>query len=287
VSIALCAMLLLSAFVTIATDNVSAAQDGDYTFVLSDSLPTVATIIAYNGPGGDITIPSTLGGHPVVTIGILAFAYSSLTSVAMGNSVASIYWRAFYASTSLSHVTIPASVTFIGDRAFESCISLSSISFLGLVAPSTGVDWIYDTSAGITGHAYANSNFPAPGGVFHGLPMGSSIFGSPISDDDMSMIWWALAIVVVVAIVLFLFYGRKEGKEIAPSEFPAAQWAPNEPNANKKGLLFNRVQTQAPPPRNQYNQPPAQSRSYAHCPWCGAQTTESPFCGYCGGKLKR
>jgi LPXTG-motif cell wall-anchored protein len=58
---------------------------------------------------------------------------------------------------------------------------------------------------GITGHAYAASNFPAPGGVFNGLTM-----GAVIGDNTMPILVAVIAIVVVlVAVLLFLRKKRK------------------------------------------------------------------------------
>ena len=46
-----------------------------------------ATITGYAGSGGDVTIPGTLGGFPVTTIGYSAFSYTaSLTSVTLPDS---------------------------------------------------------------------------------------------------------------------------------------------------------------------------------------------------------
>ncbi|MCX6652682.1 MAG: fibronectin type III domain-containing protein [Methanomassiliicoccales archaeon] len=285
----LVSLVLLGAFFVVATDTVAADSEGDYTYTVSGG---VATITGYTGAGGAITIPSTLGGHPVVAIGDYAFSSctsltsvtipdsvtsignytfadcTSLTSITIPSSVTSIGGSAFYYCISLTSVTIPDSVTSIGDSAFSHCTSLTSvtipdsvtsignsafasctsltcvtigsgvtsignyafsyctsltsvtipngvtsigngafasctsltsvtlgssvtsignnafsvctsltsIAFLGLVAPTTvGANWILSTPVGITGHAYAASNFPAPGGVFHGLTMGAVI----------------------------------------------------------------------------------------------------------------
>jgi hypothetical protein len=80
-------MLILSALSIVSTNSASADQAGDYDFVLAGQ-PSEATIVRYHGAGGNIAIPSTLGGSPVTAIGAWAF-YScrSLTSVSIPNGV--------------------------------------------------------------------------------------------------------------------------------------------------------------------------------------------------------
>lgn len=82
------------------------------------------TITGYTGSGGDLTIPDTIDGLPVTSIGDSAFAVSWFM------------WPTIYS------VTIPSSVTSIGDYAFASS-SVVSPSYLGNVyfqgnAPSVG-----------------------------------------------------------------------------------------------------------------------------------------------------
>ena len=66
-------------------------------------------------PTGAVTVPTTLGGKPVTSIGEEAFVdCSGLTSVTIPNSVTSIGDGAFIGCSGLTSVTIPNSVTSIG-----------------------------------------------------------------------------------------------------------------------------------------------------------------------------
>ena len=71
-------------------------------------------------PTGAVTIPSTLGGKSVTSIGSSAFSgCSGLTSVTIPNGVTSIGSYAFCDCSGLTSVTIPDSVTSIGYKAFH------------------------------------------------------------------------------------------------------------------------------------------------------------------------
>ena len=163
---------------------------------------TVTTLIQC--PGGKVGAVSIPGS--VITIGDYAFEFcSSLTSVTIPNSVAIIEDYAFARCGSLTSVTIPNSVTTIGegsfyycssltsftigssvttieDWTFDWCSNLTSITFLGLAAPTivSDVYWILNTPGAIRGHAYAASNFPAPGQKWHNLTMGIHINRPPV-----------------------------------------------------------------------------------------------------------
>lgn len=114
----------------LATPSVLLADD--FLYEIRDS---VLFITGYTGSGGEVTIPSTLDGHPVAAIGAYAFwNCSSLTSVSIPDSVATIGWGAFEYCSSLTNVSIPNSVVTIEDVVFRECSSLTSVSIPNSVA---------------------------------------------------------------------------------------------------------------------------------------------------------
>ena len=92
---------------------------------------------------GVVTIPSTLGGKPVTSIGSSAFYdCNGLTSVAIPDRVTSIGDQAFAGCKGLTGVRIPAGVTSIGNGAFKVC-GLTSVTIPDSVA-SIGASAFYD-----------------------------------------------------------------------------------------------------------------------------------------------
>ena len=66
-----------AAFLLLLLTAAGQAQDFNYT-----NTNGTITITGYTGPGGEVTIPSTIDGLPVTAIGASAFAnFGSLTNV--------------------------------------------------------------------------------------------------------------------------------------------------------------------------------------------------------------
>ena len=89
----LVAMLLLA---------VPAAAQAQFTYTTSGS---AITITGYSGPGGAVTVPAAINGHPVTGITNETFT-----------------------QTNISSVSIPASVTSIGSQVFAACFNLTAIT---------------------------------------------------------------------------------------------------------------------------------------------------------------
>jgi len=118
---AACAARLLPLLLLLALPAVVQAQ---FTYVTNNG---AITITKYTGSGGDVTIPSTTNGLPVTSIGTDAFFGSSITSVAIPNSITNIGMRAFCYCDTLTSVRIPSSVITIGISAFSGCSMLANL----------------------------------------------------------------------------------------------------------------------------------------------------------------
>jgi hypothetical protein len=150
-----------------------------YSYTISSN---TITITGYTGSGGALTIPSTINGLPVNSIGAAAFANSALTSVTIPSSVTSIGADPFSGCSSLASITvnsqnpdyvsaggvlfnenettliqypaaaagsgyvIPGSVTAIGTGAFSGCTGLTSVTI-----PDTVTAIGSDAFSGCTG----------------------------------------------------------------------------------------------------------------------------------------
>ncbi len=88
---------------------------------------TSITIIHYIGTGGHITIPDTIKGKPVVTIGNSALSSNNLTSVVVPDSVTSIKSNSFSGCKSLKSITLSKNISTIESNTFLNCTSLTDI----------------------------------------------------------------------------------------------------------------------------------------------------------------
>ena len=118
-------------FSTTARAEGDSLTEGYYTYIVEND---EATITDCNNISGDVVIPDTLGGYPVVEIGWYAFDDCvDLTSVSIPDSVETIYDGAFCRCKGLVSVKMPDSLTSIGEGAFSVCESLTSVEILMLL----------------------------------------------------------------------------------------------------------------------------------------------------------
>ena len=111
---------------------------GDFQYALLED--GTAEIRRYTGKTDNLTIPDTLDGHPVTSIGYRAFySCESLKNITLPDSVTAIGDYAFNDCSSLTSITIPDSVAAIGDFAFSGCTSLACLTLPDSVT-SIGTD---------------------------------------------------------------------------------------------------------------------------------------------------
>lgn len=102
----------------------------------------------YYGPGGAVTIPSSINGEPVTSVGSWAFDDTYLTSVTIPNSVNSIVDGAF-ANNQLTSVIIPNSVTTIGEFTFRGN-QLTSVTIPNSVTSIGDYSFAYNELTNVT-----------------------------------------------------------------------------------------------------------------------------------------
>lgn len=129
---------LVAGVLVLAGAQLALAVGPDYTYTVAPD--NSATITRYNGTETSVTIPSSIDGHAVVTIGHAAFYdRPNITNITIPVGVTSIGDEAFGICMGLKSISIPVGVTSIGVEAFGDCVALTSLTLPeGLV--SIGAD---------------------------------------------------------------------------------------------------------------------------------------------------
>ncbi len=129
-----------------------AVMQAQFTYTTNDG---AITITGYTGSGGAVTIPATITGLPVTTLGDFAFDSAPITSVTIPSSVNYIGNYAFQYCTNLTNVTIPNSVRLINFGAFLGCSSLAGISLPNGIRSIQG--WTFNLCTSLTNITIPNS----------------------------------------------------------------------------------------------------------------------------------
>jgi len=119
--------LIMMTILLCCSNQVKATVNGDFTYTVTNGQ---AQVTGYTGTGGAVTIPSTLGGAPVTSIGDVAFIRNAnITTMIIPQGVTMIASYAFYGCTSLTAISIPQSVTdIIGGPICDGCKDLTTIT---------------------------------------------------------------------------------------------------------------------------------------------------------------
>lgn len=121
------------------------ANPGEFSYA---TYKGAVTITKYQGADADVTIPATIDGLPVTSIGKDAFngwlqhACTSLTNVVIPESVTSIGDNAFYYCVNLPAIKIGRNVTRIGYLPFRRCNKMTAITVDPLNPEYSSVDGV-------------------------------------------------------------------------------------------------------------------------------------------------
>ncbi len=143
-------ILLTTQMHTLAAPRIPVYKVGNVLYFLDKAS---GTITGFAGEPKDITIPLSLGGYNVVSIGSRAFAGSpTLSTVSIPEGITTVSAEAFASCPNLSSVEIGSTVSYIGSKAFANCQNLSHVSFKGLSGyiesdAFDNTNWIADSSA--------------------------------------------------------------------------------------------------------------------------------------------
>lgn len=125
--------------ITVSVQNLTT---NDFSYTTNSNS---AVILTYTGSNSSVTIPSTIGGLPVTSIGDNSFAnQSNILTITIPNAVTNIGSGAFSGCSNLSQVTIPDSVVSFGTGIFSASSNVaingsqSLISYLSQNADSLG-----------------------------------------------------------------------------------------------------------------------------------------------------
>ncbi len=113
---------------TLSASVVQAEESVSQGFRFTENSDGTVTITGFSGTVSDLTIPASLNGKPVSSIGTAAFQYNTdLQSLVISKGINTIGYNAFAYCTQLKKLTLPDGLTEIGTAAFNGCKSLTYV----------------------------------------------------------------------------------------------------------------------------------------------------------------
>ena len=104
----------------------------NFVYKITSNSPRTVSLVSYLGNSSSVVIPSkvTIGisEYSVTDIADYTFYNSTLVSIELPNTIASIGNYTFYNCTNLTSINMPSSVTSIGNNAFYNCSNLQSLN---------------------------------------------------------------------------------------------------------------------------------------------------------------
>ena len=121
--VAVLAFALVAMCFTVSARN-EILTDGVYSYTVWNGK---ATIVGGGVNDGELVIPSTVGGYPVIAVGESAYEWNkSITSLVISEGVESIDSSAFDHVSYMETVSLPASLNDVGEGSFLHCYHLES-----------------------------------------------------------------------------------------------------------------------------------------------------------------
>lgn len=158
--------MLLGTLTIMAAFGVPVHVHAQFTFSTNNG---AITITGYTGPGGAVSIPDTINGFPVTSVGSSVFERcTNLESVTIPDSVVSVGESVFDFCTKLRTVTLGNSVNKIGYSAFFSCTNLTSIIVDASNSSFTSIDGVLFSKSAtilITCPGGKSGSYVVPNGV--------------------------------------------------------------------------------------------------------------------------
>ena len=233
----------IAAFTLLLVGAESPAQDFTYT-----NINGAITITGYTGPGGNVTIPSTIDGLPVTSVGDAAFRrLDSVSSVTIPDSVTKIEdggapeGGAFGFCTSLTNATVGSSVTNIGDFTFVFCGRLTSVT-VGQSVTRIGAE-AFRFCTSLTSITLPNSVVSIQEGAFWDCSsLTNAALGNGLTNIGNNAFWFcpSLSYMTIPASVVAI----GEGAFGACTRLTAINVNPVNPAySSVDGVLFNKAQT--------------------------------------------